>query len=217
MRPRQKMLTKQQAAYQNLRQGIMSGRLPPGKRLVIDRIAEELEVSAIPVREALTQLEKEGLVEIKPHAGAMVTDIPESAVEEIFALLEVLEIVSCRLGLKKLSDSAISHLSDVTDQMEGTCDPEKWLTLNRMFHQKLPRLAGLPRLEEQMIRVGEDWERLRRLRFTNRKGEDLQRANEQHRAFITALQKKDLQTAESIIRQHNQEALQLYISGGNGV
>nr|MDA3874971.1 GntR family transcriptional regulator [Kiritimatiellia bacterium] len=97
-----KVITKQQAAYQQLRKVIMSGELQPGTRLVIDKIALDFEVSAIPVREALGQLEKEGLVVIRPHAGAVVTDIPESAIEEIFAMLEVLETVSCRLGIEKL-------------------------------------------------------------------------------------------------------------------
>ncbi|WFB37238.1 GntR family transcriptional regulator [Kiritimatiellota bacterium B12222] len=212
MNSRQKVLTKQQAAYRKIRSGIMSGALPPSTRLVIDKIAAELEVSAIPVREALSQLEKEGLVEIRPHAGAIVTDIPESAVEEIFALLEVLETVSCRLGIKKLSHSALNTLTGLAIQMEATDDEEKWLTLNRSFHQSLPRLAGLPRIEEQMIRVGENWERLRRLRFADRQGEDLDRANQQHRAFLKALEEKDVETAEKLTQQHNREALGLYIS-----
>lgn len=207
------ILTKHQAAYQNIRTGIMTGKLRPGARLVIDKIALELEVSAIPVREALSQLEKEGLVEIKPHAGAVVTDIPESAIEEIFGLLEALETASCRLGIKKVSEEVLVKLSDMADRMEASSDPEEWLMLNRQFHQSLPRLTGLTRLEELMIRVGEDWERLRRLRFSDRKGEDLLRSNQQHRAFLQALEMKDMEAAELIIRQHNREALRQYVEG----
>ncbi|MDF3129572.1 GntR family transcriptional regulator [Kiritimatiellaeota bacterium B1221] len=212
MSSRQKILTKQQAAYQNIRKGIMNGDLRPGTRLVIDKFAADLEVSAIPVREALSQLEKEGLVEIKPHAGAVVTDIPESAIEEIFALLEALECASCRQGMGKLSKASLQKLSEIADEMEATSHAEHWLTLNRQFHQSLPRLAGLSRMEELMIRVGEDWERLRRLRFADRKGEDLKRANRQHRQFLQALAEKDLPAVETIIRQHNREALGQYIS-----
>ena len=211
MSSRPKILTKQQAAYHNIRKGIMNGALRPGSRLVIDRIATDLEVSAIPVREALSQLEKEGLVEIKPHAGAIVTDIPESAIEEIFALLEALESASCRLGMHKLSDESLQQLSAIADKMESTPHAEQWLTLNRQFHQSLPSLAGLPRMEELMIRVGEDWERLRRLRFADKKGEDYKRANQQHREFLQTLERKDLVAAEDIIRRHNREALGLYM------
>ena len=203
-------LTKQQAAYQSLRRGIMSGTLKPGVRLVIDKIALELDISAIPVREALGQLEKEGLVEIRPHSGSVVTDIPESAIEEIFALLEALETASCRLGIHKLTSSGLKKLSDISDRMAAAPDAETWLTLNREFHQTLPALTGLTRLEELMIRVGEDWERLRRLRFADRKGEDHFLANEQHREFLQALEDKDIAWAEAIIQKHNRNALAQY-------
>ncbi len=206
-----KTITKQQAAYQQLRSAIMSGHLKPGMRLVIDTIAAEYGISAIPIRESLGQLEKEGLVEIRPHAGAVVTDIPESAIVEIFAMLEVLETVSCRLGIEKLDETALSYLEDLVSQMEGCTDPETWLTLNRSFHESLPQLAGLPRLVEQMVRVGEDWQRLRRLRFSDHRGEDKARADRQHRAFLGALKAKDLSGAIEIIQQHNREALQQYV------
>jgi DNA-binding GntR family transcriptional regulator len=189
----------------------MSGKLPPGTRLVIDRIANDLNISAIPVREALTQLEKEGLVEIKPHAGAIVTDIPKSAIEEIFALLEALETASCRLGIQKLSPEDLSELTQIAENMEEAKTSEKWLTLNRNFHEALPRFSGLKRMEEQMIRVGEDWERLRRLRFSDHKGEDLKQANKQHRDFLKALKEKDFEKAEQVIRLHNREALKQYM------
>ena len=212
MKKKHMILTKQQAAYQNIRTGIMTGKLRPGTRLVIDKIALELEVSAIPVREALSQLEKEGLVVIKPHAGAVVTDIPESAIEEIFGLLEALETASCRLGIKRVNGEILGQLSEIADQMDGSRDADQWLMLNRQFHQSLPRLTGLTRLEELMIRVGEDWERLRRLRFADRKGEDLQRANQQHRAFLQALKDQDQAAAEKIIQMHNREALRQYVT-----
>jgi DNA-binding GntR family transcriptional regulator len=212
MKKKHMILTKQQAAYHNIRTGIMTGKLRPGTRLVIDKIALELEVSAIPVREALSQLEKEGLVVIKPHAGAVVTDIPESAIEEIFGLLEALETASCRLGIKRVNGEILGQLSEIADQMDGSRDADQWLMLNRQFHQSLPRLTGLTRLEELMIRVGEDWERLRRLRFADRKGEDLQRANQQHRAFLQALKDQDQAAAEKIIQMHNREALRQYVT-----
>ncbi|MGA0334075.1 MAG: GntR family transcriptional regulator [Kiritimatiellia bacterium] len=213
MRRKKFILTKQQAVYQALRKEIMAGQLKPGSRLVIDKIAMNLDVSAIPVREALSQLEKEGLVVIRPHAGAVVTDIPESAIEEIFALLEALETVSCRLGIRRLTPEHLARLRRISQSMDEAPGQEQWLTLNREFHQALPALAGLPRLEDQMIRVGEDWERLRRLRFSDRKGEDFQRANLQHREFVQALEEQDLERAEQMIRLHNREALAQYISG----
>ena len=202
--------TKQQAVYRSLREQLLGGNLHPGKRLVIDRIAESHGVSAIPVREALSQLEREGLVEIRPHAGAVVTDIPASAVKEIFALLEAFETVSCRLGIAQLTRKDFEFLHGLATKMEKTKDLDTWLNLNRLFHESVPRLAGLPRLEEQMVRVGESWERLRRLRFSDHKGEDKARADRQHLQLVRALEKGDEDAALDIIRKHNREALEQY-------
>ena len=204
--------TKQQTVYRSLRKDILTAQLKPGERLVIDRIAEAHQVSAIPVREALSQLEREGLVEIRPHAGAMVTDIPASAIQEIFALLEAMEVVSCRLGMTRLTTNDLSFLKDLADKMEETEDAEDWLNLNRLFHESVPRLAGLPRLEEQIVKVGESWERLRRLRFAGRKGEDKARADRQHHELVEALTNRDEEAAIQVIQDHNREALNLYMS-----
>jgi DNA-binding GntR family transcriptional regulator len=157
-------------------------------------------------------LEREGLVEIRPHAGAVVSDIPASAVEEIFALLEAFETVSCRLGIRKLSDRDIDFLRDLAKKMETTTDLGDWLNLNRLFHESVPRLVGLPRLEEQIVRIGESWERLRRLRFADHKGEDKARADRQHLQLVKALEKGDEEAALEVIRLHNREALRQYAS-----
>jgi DNA-binding GntR family transcriptional regulator len=204
--------TKQQAVYRSLRKDILSATLKPGERLVIDRIAEAHQVSAIPVREALSQLEREGLVEIRPHAGAVVTDIPASAIQEIFALLEAMEMVSCRLGMSRLTEKDLKFLHELADRMEKTQDAETWLNLNRLFHESVPRLAGLPRLEEQIVRVGESWERLRRLKFADRKGEDKARADRQHHELVKSLERKDEEAALRVIQAHNREALNIYMA-----
>ena len=127
-------------------------------------------------------------------------------------MLEALETASCRLGIKRVNGEILGQLSEIADQMDGSRDADQWLMLNRQFHQSLPRLTGLTRLEELIIRVGEDWERLRRLRFADRKGEDLQRANQQHRAFLQALKDQDQAAAEKIIQMHNREALRQYVT-----
>ena len=142
----------------------------------------------------------------------MVTDIPASAIQEIFALLEAMEVVSCRLGMTRLTTNDLSFLKDLADKMEETEDAEDWLNLNRLFHESVPRLAGLPRLEEQIVKVGESWERLRRLRFAGRKGEDKARADRQHHELVEALTNRDEEAAIQVIQDHNREALNLYMS-----
>ena len=87
-------LTKQELAHRHLRKQILEGKAKPGERIIIDSLASELGMSPIPVREAISQLAREGLLTLRPHAGAIVSDIPAEAIEEIFALLESLEIAA---------------------------------------------------------------------------------------------------------------------------
>ncbi len=207
------VLTKQQHAHQFLRSAILSGSMQPGERIVIDTVASELGMSPIPVREAITQLAREGLLTIRPHAGAVVSDIPKHAIEEIFALMEALEQAACRLALPDLGESEIAELEGMCAEMEAAELPADWAQLNRRFHEAIPRLAGLGRFEELLVRAGEDWERLRLLRFTQARPEDIELANREHREFIAILREGKLRSAEKWIREHNRNALKRYLAG----
>ena len=103
--PPQLPRTKEEFVYGTLRAAIMRCDLKPGEKLVIDTVSAELGVSPIPVRAALQRLQVEGLVEITPHTGAVVSKILPDTVAEIFMLLEVLESVAFRVAVSKASDS----------------------------------------------------------------------------------------------------------------
>jgi len=206
------VLTKQQHAHQQLRNAILSGAVKPGERIVIDTVAQELGMSPIPVREAITQLAREGLLTIRPHAGAVVSDIPKHAIEEIFALMEALEMAASRLALPDLTKAHIDELEGMCAEMETVKTAADWAQLNRRFHEAIPRLAGLGRFEELLVRAGEDWERLRMLRFAEVRAEDIALANREHREFITLLREGKLRPVEKWIREHNRNALKRYLA-----
>ena len=88
MSPAVTFRSKKEFVYGTLRAQILSGELAPNARLIIDELSRGMNVSAIPVREALQQLQSEGLVQIEPYVGARVSDIHQGFIEEIFALLE---------------------------------------------------------------------------------------------------------------------------------
>src|SRR5690242_5219433 len=88
--------SKKDAVLDALRTAIIKGAFKPGARLVIDELAAHFGTSAIPVREALQQLQAEGLVIIQPYAGATVTLIEANLIVEIFELLEAFELISGR-------------------------------------------------------------------------------------------------------------------------
>ena len=72
----------------SLREAILHGYFEPGEKLDQDRIAEELEVSRTPVREAMRRLESEGFVEVRPHYGAFIAKVSQQEIHEVYTLLE---------------------------------------------------------------------------------------------------------------------------------
>jgi DNA-binding GntR family transcriptional regulator len=83
--------TKQEFVYRTLREAIVRCELRPGERLIIDELAQRLQVSAIPVREALQLLQAESLVVTVPHVGATVAPISSASIVDVFTVLEGLE------------------------------------------------------------------------------------------------------------------------------
>ena len=94
--------TKQEYVHSWLRDAILDGTLRPGERVVIDDVARRLEVSAIPVREALQLLQSEGLVAIAPHVGATVAAVSADEIREVFAIMEALETVAGRAAADRI-------------------------------------------------------------------------------------------------------------------
>ncbi len=206
--------TKQAMVLHALRSEIMGGQLQPGTRLVIDDIAKRMNVSPIPVREALQVLQSERLVEVRPHIGAVVTDITPEAIQEIFLLLESLEIAVFRLAVERfhpehLDQLKIYHEGMISAAAQG--DEERWIVQNAGFHTAIPTLANLPRAREMIARTGTEWERLRRLRFQGVSRPDSAQAHAEHAQMIQALADRDLPTLETLARDHNRHAYTHYL------
>ncbi|MGF1677784.1 MAG: GntR family transcriptional regulator [Candidatus Methylacidiphilales bacterium] len=210
---RVRVVTKRQAAYEEIRGRILSGSCRPGDRLVIDRLASQLGMSAIPVREALGLLEQEGWVENRPHAGAVVSGMTRRSIEEVFAVMEALECAACRLAAGRLDATALDEMESIVVGMEATKRTGEWLRLNRKFHESVPRLAGLDRILDHLIRAGQDWERLRALYFAEVAGEDLRAADAEHREFLVLLARGSVVKQEEWVRRHNRAALERYWVG----
>ncbi len=101
-----------------IRDGILAGRYPPGSRLDQQALAAELNVSVIPVREGLRQLEAEGLVRIYPRRGAYVAEPSVDEFQEICLIREVLEELATQIAVPNLSSEALEQLGDIVQQLE---------------------------------------------------------------------------------------------------
>lgn len=134
----------------NLRQDILDGRLKPGERIHQEVIAGRLGTSRSPVREALRQLQTEGLVVINLNAGARVAGLQAAELEEIYLLRERLEPLAIERSAVLLSDDQMQALRMRVEQMERLATEQgpgkEWLEADQAFHSLSVSAAGLPRL-----------------------------------------------------------------------
>ena len=131
-----------------LRNKIMSGQYKSGDRLNESLIARELQVSRIPVREGLSQLQDQGLVMYHPRRGMFVTQLSVEEVQQINSLRIVLEPEAMRLARARMTPEVLATLTRLVEQMEawnGTLFDAAALDLE--FHQTIWRATGNPHLE----------------------------------------------------------------------
>lgn len=205
--------TKQQAVYEALRSEIMDGQLQPGEVMVIDSLARRFQVSIIPVREALRQLQAERLVEIQPHTGVRVTPVDISALPEIFALLGALETASALHALEALTPLDLEEMEAILATLEATAargDSSGFEEANRQFHLLPCRIAGFTRAEQGLRSILAEWERLHRLAFQGTRPPNPEQANKDHRAIVRAFRQKDADKLAQLIQRHNATALSHY-------
>jgi DNA-binding GntR family transcriptional regulator len=131
------VVTKQERVYKAIRERILSGAYGPGYRVVIDALAEEFEVSGLPVREAIRRLEAEGLVIYRPNAGAQVAPADPGLFDEEMSVLAVLEGYGTALAAPCLGEAQIARLTEINDEMAAAMarmDSLSFGRLNQEFH-----------------------------------------------------------------------------------
>jgi len=134
-----------------LRGWILDGKLKPGERIVELTLARELNVSRAPLREALWLLSRQGLVQIRAHHGAQVTQLSEQDIREIFEIRELLETHAAK-KIRASADGAVrSVLRAALADLESACrdrDIRLFSTADLRFHQTLWELGGNRHLQE---------------------------------------------------------------------
>jgi DNA-binding GntR family transcriptional regulator len=205
--------TKGEFVYRTLRDAIVKCELQPGERLVIDDLARRLEVSSIPVREALQLLQSEGLGLMVPHVGATVAPISHESVAEVFTVMEGLESVSARAAAERARTEDLDALQEIVAAMDRALAMdahEQWAELNTRFHAGISRLSAMPMLQDMMERVLDRWDRVRRFFFAGVLVHRAQQAQKEHHSLLDAMRAKDWARLEQTIREHNRGALAAY-------
>ncbi|MFJ7754523.1 GntR family transcriptional regulator [Peribacillus muralis] len=151
-------LTIVQNVTKNLRKAILNGTLKKGDRLIQEEWADRLEVSRMPIREALTQLQMEGLVEMVPHKGAIVTPITREDIEEIYHTRSLLEGLAAEKSLPFLTGEDKEILKGILLEMEKLqltdVTNEHYIHLNAAFHETLRKGCPWPRVQKMVETLG---------------------------------------------------------------
>jgi len=186
-----------------IRDGILHGAYAESEPLRQDALADELGVSRIPIREALRQLEAEGLVTFTPHRGAIVSSLSLSEIEEVFELRSTIETDLLRRALPRLTTYQLDEADEVLNRYAvalRAADVAKWGELNWEFHSTLYAPAGRAVTMGIVHRLHQQSDRYLRMQLALTHGET--RANEEHRAIAAAARSGDVKQACSLMREH---------------
>jgi DNA-binding GntR family transcriptional regulator len=207
--------TKNEAAYETLRNDIIVGRLKPGQKINMSEIAKKLGLSESPIREAIRRLESDRLVEFTPHIGAVVNKIDEREFIETYLIRIELEPLSTRLAVPYLTSKDIEYLEKKNKEMEIAFkenSPEKLGALNKDFHLRIYKAAPFPHLYKL---IKDLWLKVERTQSVFAYVPGRAKASvAEHSQIIEALKSKDQLAAEELTKQQKSrtmKALQKYI------
>lgn len=194
----------------HLRDEIVRGTFEPGEHLRLEDIAARFEVSTMPVREALRELESEGLVTIFPHRGAVVTELTAEDIEDIYEIRATLEAMATRLAIPGMTEEICRDLADIVERMDGQLGHVATLVkLNHQFHSTLYAASGRRHLCElnHMLRY-------RTQHYLHAYMDDLGSmalAQEEHRSILEACRRRDAEEAASLVEEHVTEVGQAIV------
>lgn len=133
-----------------IRQEIYEGTYKPGARLNIADLAQRFQASAVPVREALRNLEAEGLVEFRPNRGVIIRDLSVREVRELCLMRLPLELLAVTQAALLADDAALDAIEAILKRMDTTVGTDEWHVLHEQFHNDFYSLSQLPRLIQQV-------------------------------------------------------------------
>jgi DNA-binding GntR family transcriptional regulator len=190
-------------ATEALRERILRGVYADDSPLRQDALAAELGVSRIPIREALRQLEAEGLVVFNPHRGAVVSSLSVDEIEELFELRAQIESDLVRRATIRTKTEHISRAREILKAYESAFrsgEVAEWGKLNWEFHSTLYAPANRPFTMAIVQRLHQQSDRYLRMQLVLTHGES--RAIEEHRGILNAVAEHDVKAAASLMKQH---------------
>lgn len=204
------------AVTEALRDRILKGEFADGEQLRQEALSREFGVSRVPLREALRQLEAEGLIKILPHKGAVVTQL---SFDDIVEILHIRALIECDLLKQAIPlqsaqdhDEAQRTLDQFAEAL-ATGDVQHWGTMNARFHLALYRSAERPHTIELIESLHRKTERYIRVQILLT--EYTEKAHQEHQALLDLCRSGDAEQAAVFLRGHimgASEALRTYLA-----
>ncbi len=185
-----------------LREEILNGTLAPGERIVQEDLALRFGASRQPVRDALRLLEGDGLVTLKPNAGAWVSKLSERECDEAYLVRERLEPLLLSQSIPNLTDAQLARLKTLVTEVEKTTDIESFLRLDREFHLLSYAGAQDGMLSEFVERIWNTTQHYRRAFAKLNDFANSEVTHMEHKLILDGILRKDSQQAESALEGH---------------
>ena len=191
------------ATLEALRNKILRGELPDGTQLRQDVLAEEYGVSRIPVREALRQLEAEGLVTFYPHRGAVVAGLSPEEIAELFEMRALLEPDLLRRAMPRLTPEDLDKARRILNEYEASLRGGQmagWGELNWLFHSTLYAPASRPQSMSVIQQLNRRSSRYIQMQLLFTHGE--RRAETEHRRILAACERRAVKRGCELLASH---------------
>ena len=195
-----RMASASEVIFDALREAIAKGDIREGEALRQDHIARLFNVSRIPVREALTRLEEQGLVTTQRYRGAVVSRLTIEEVEEIFEFRALIEPEVLRRSIARISQASLERAAGFAQAFAAEPDNAHWGELNRRFHYALYEDSGRPYYLQTIDAALDRVDRYSRVQLVQTDG--MQRARQEHAAILAAAVARDADRAAELTREH---------------
>lgn len=189
--------------FEKIREDILNDQYKHGEKIVEAKLAEELGVSRTPVREALKQLELDGLVENIPNRGVIVKGISDQDIYDIFTIRMAIEGIAAQWAVERMSEEELAQLKEVCELMEFytlKADVSKIFELNTKFHEII-YMATKSRYLEHVLRDFQLFIKSTRNKSLRTEGR-MATALIEHKKILEAFLDRDAETAVAMLTEH---------------
>jgi len=184
----------------SLREAIFQGEYKVNQPLRQDQIAKKLNVSKIPLREALVQLKSEGLVQFMPNRGAVVSGLSPAEIKEIFLMRIALENLAIEHAIPLIPVRDLIRAQSVLEIIDNENDKHQWSDLNWEFHKTLYQSSQMPLVVSTVHTLHNNVSRFLLIYYDTLSGSDV--SQKDHWDLLAAFKAKKITHAQEVLTRH---------------